>query len=84
MNPGGTPRRDQNPRKPLVSYTVTTFGLFPIVVASLLACASAGFYFGSPVAGIVCLVFAALNAVRLVVLIRIGERGWNARVRQGR
>lgn len=84
MNPGDTSRRDQNSRRPLLSYKVITFALVPLLVASLLACASVGFYFGAPVAGIVFLLFAALNAVRLVLLIRIGEKGWNARFRQGR
>ena len=84
MNLGDAPREHQNLRKPLLSYRVTTFALLPIVVAGLLAAASAGFYFGSVVAGVVCLLIAALNAARLVFLIRIGKKGWDARVRQGR
>jgi hypothetical protein len=53
-------------------------------LAAFVAATAVGFSFGSFVAGILCLVLAVLNAVRVVFLIRIGKKGWESRVRQGR
>lgn len=84
MNGGDALREHQDSRRPLLPYRVAIFALLPLLVVGLLAAASAGFHFGSAVAGIVCLLFAALNVARLVVLIRLGKEGWETRARRGR
>jgi hypothetical protein len=73
----------RNPRKPLLSYGATLV-LTSMGLAAFVAATAVGFSFGSFVAGILCLVLAVLNAVRVVFLIRIGKKGWESRVRQGR
>ena len=73
----------RRPRKPLLSYEVTLV-LMMIGLAAFVAATAVGFSFGSVATGILCLVLAVLNAVRVVFLIRIGKSGWESRVRQGR
>jgi fatty acid desaturase len=73
----------QEMRKPLLPYEATLV-LTSIGMTAFLAATATAFYFGSPAVGILCLILAALNTARVVFLIRIGKKGWESRVRQGR
>ena len=73
----------QEPRKPLLPYEATLV-LTSMGMIAFLAATATSFYFGFLAAGILCLVLAALNTARVVFLIRIGKKGWESRVRQGR
>jgi hypothetical protein len=70
-------------RKPLLPYRATLV-LTSMGLVAFLAATVVGFYYRSFATGILCLLLATLNAIRVVFLIRIGQKGWDSRVRQGK
>jgi hypothetical protein len=79
----GDQQGSQVPRRRRTPLLLGYWYILPVtclILAGLLAAVSFSFAVGAVAAGVVCTPLAGLNILRVVFLVRIGRKGWDAKV----